>query len=159
MKRYIIHCSDSEWGNASEITKWHCFPKEKIMQGKKSYQGNGWNHIGYHYIILNGWTSPGYFDAHFDGHLESGRNPEIDGAHTKGQNDATGICLIGRSGLFTDNQFLGLHKFFNRQRDIYGPIDIQQHSAYDLNKPHCAGLDLAEFKKVDHEGYSGTVYV
>ena len=40
IKKIIIHCSDSEFGDAALIDKWH---KER-----------GWTGIGYHYVILNG---------------------------------------------------------------------------------------------------------
>ena len=41
--RITIHCSDSEWGNADVIDEWH----------KK----RGWDGIGYHYVILNGYPT------------------------------------------------------------------------------------------------------
>lgn len=49
-------------------------------------------HVGYHYIILP------------DGTLETGRPEKSIGAHTKGFNDYTGICLIGDFSP-TDNPF------------------------------------------------------
>ena len=39
----ILHCSDSEFGNAAIITKWHALPKPN---------GRGWSNIGYHYVNM-----------------------------------------------------------------------------------------------------------
>ena len=133
MKRYIIHTSDSTWGNAAEITCWHT-------------QGNGWKTIGYHYVILNGWIANGVFDEYFDGHLETGRSPESGGAHTRGQNDAIGICLIGMSGLHTNRQYEELKRFLDMERDKYGEIEVTQHSQWDDKKEHCAGINIEDFR-------------
>lgn len=92
----IIHCSDSEFGSASEIRRWHL--------------KRGWSDIGYHFVILNGLLVPrtGYqqrlFLATMDGNIEAGRKIDGDywvseneqGAHTLGLNASSiGICLIG----------------------------------------------------------------
>ena len=85
----IVHCSDSSWGTAREIRKWHL---EK-----------GWKDIGYHFVILNGRVLPGTEFLFLDGSIECGRELDGDafiedneaGAHAMGYNDsAIGICLI-----------------------------------------------------------------
>lgn len=96
----IIHCSDSEFGSASEIRRWHL--------------KRGWSDIGYHFVILNGLLVPrtGYqqrlFLATMDGNIEAGRKIDGDnwvseneqGAHTLGLNASSiGICLIGTNQL------------------------------------------------------------
>ncbi|GFP28973.1 hypothetical protein HKBW3S33_02389, partial [Candidatus Hakubella thermalkaliphila] len=55
----IIHCSDSEWGCAREIRKWHL--------------ERGWKDIGYHFVILNGKVLPRLHLPAIDGSIECGR--------------------------------------------------------------------------------------
>ena len=89
----VVHCSDSEWGSAAEIRRWHL--------------ERGWRDIGYHFVILNGVIRPDYYVDTLDGNIEVGRqldgDPFIDenevGAHTLGYNEnSVGICLIGVNG-------------------------------------------------------------
>ena len=111
MINVIIHCSDSSWGNACEITRWHL--------------ERGFSTIGYHYVILNGRLSPFKHHAYFNGYLETGRpldddkDLELDerGAHAFGYNDSVGICLIGLSGTFTDRQLWTLNHLIKRLRE------------------------------------------
>ena len=136
----IIHCSDSEWGNAAEITRWHSLPQPR---------GRGWSTIGYHYVILNGQLSPDHYHHLYDGHLETGRPLDDDrdiqrdewGAHAIGYNNTVGVCLIGKSGEFTSRQRLKLFFLFMDLEEQYKDIQVIQHSDVDpVNKPHCAGL-------------------
>ena len=138
MKNIIFHCSDSSWGNAAEITKWHLERK--------------FSTIGYHFVILNGWTAQGYFDSDYDGHIETGRNPEQEGSHTLGHNDAIGICLIGKSKLFTDKQIEGAEELLDKLHTRYGEIRLYQHSDFDANKYFCAGLDLSAWRRLYEKG-------
>lgn len=95
----IIHCSDSNWGSAAEIRRWHL--------------ARGWQDIGYHFIIGNGFPRPAFQVSSFDGAVEVGRTLDGDdqiigpenGAHSLGYNDrSVGICLIGTES-FTAKQF------------------------------------------------------
>ena len=74
IRRVIIHCSATKPGmdiGAAEIRKWHV-------------DGNGWNDIGYHYVIRR------------SGEIEKGRSEHIAGAHVAGHNgDSIGVCLVG----------------------------------------------------------------
>ena len=85
VKKIILHCSDSDYGSASLIKKWHT--KER-----------GWDDIGYHYVITNGiQESCRLYKPEDDGVIQDGRPLEIQGAHVKGHNsDSIGICLIGK---------------------------------------------------------------
>jgi N-acetylmuramoyl-L-alanine amidase len=85
IKKIILHCSDSDFGSASLIRKWHV--KER-----------GWDDIGYHYVITNGVQASMYpYVLEDDGVIQEGRPVEISGAHVKGQNShSIGICLIGK---------------------------------------------------------------
>ena len=69
----IIHCADTPEGRddkAADIRRWH--------------KAQGWNDIGYHYII------------DLDGTIEPGRPVETAGAHCAGHNaNSIGICYVG----------------------------------------------------------------
>ena len=144
MTNVIIHCSDSSWGNASIITKWHV-------------QERGWTNCGYHYIILNGLLSPFKRHEYFNGHLETGRpldddgDMELDerGAHAFGYNSAVGICLIGLSGTFTETQLRTLGHLIRRLRLQFGEIKVMQHSDVDSKKPYCAGLTKLQLESLN----------
>jgi len=135
MVNVIVHCSDSSFGNAALITKWH------VVERK-------FETIGYHFVILNGRISAYKHNAYFDGHLETGRpldddkDMELDeaGAHAFGYNDSIGICLIGLSGTFTEAQLRTLLHTVRLLRKQFGEIKVGQHSDVDPKKPHCAGL-------------------
>jgi hypothetical protein len=151
----IFHCSDSGFGNAALIAKWHSLPPKLVVQNGKKYQGRGWSGIGYHYVILNGWLARNVYNPIFDGHIETGRplnnDPVVSGdemgAHVRGHNrNSVGVCLIGRSGQFTDEQLNSALKVANILEEQFGEITILQHSDLDRNKPKCAGLDLEQFK-------------
>jgi N-acetylmuramoyl-L-alanine amidase len=135
MVNVIVHCSDSSFGNAALITKWH------ILERK-------FETIGYHFVILNGRISAYKRNAYFDGHIETGRpldddkDMELDeaGAHAFGYNNSVGICLIGLSGTFSDAQLRSLLHLVKLLRQQFGEIKVIQHSDVDSKKPHCAGL-------------------
>ena len=135
MTNVIIHCSDSSFGNASLITKWHTLERK-------------FETIGYHFVILNGRISAYKTNGYFDGHIETGRpldddaDMELDeiGAHAFGYNNAVGICLIGLSGTFTNSQIRALTHLVNLLRTQFKEINVIQHSDVDKKKPHCAGL-------------------
>jgi N-acetylmuramoyl-L-alanine amidase len=139
MTNVIVHCSDSSFGNAALISKWHTLPVP---------DGRGWDAIGYHYVILNGRLSAYKMNSYFDGHIETGRpldddaDMELDerGAHAFGYNNAVGICLIGLSGTFTESQLRALHHLVCRLRSQFKEIKVMQHSDVEKKKPQCAGL-------------------
>lgn len=81
-KYLIIHCSDSEWGCAREVRKWHI--------------SRGWNDVGYHFLINNGYPEKGKKLLALMGSIECGRSIDSEGAHCLGYNEISlGICLIG----------------------------------------------------------------
>ncbi len=81
----IIHISDSAWGTARDILRWH-------LQ-------RGWNDIGYNFVILNGYLSTTSNIPILNGSIEVGRSWDIPGAHCLGYNDKSiGICGIGKEG-------------------------------------------------------------
>jgi len=144
MTKVIIHCSDSAFGNVALITKWHIVER-------------GWSNIGYHYVILNGWLSPKKYHFQYDGHIETGRpldddsDMELDeiGAHAFGYNDRIGICLIGKSGVFSQNELHGLDILISRLSVQFGEIEVGQHSDVEPTKPHCAGLTVVQLARLN----------
>ncbi len=82
IKKIIIHCSASDFGDVATIRRWHL--------------ERGFVDIGYHFVILNGSRKPGAYDPDDDGKIEKGRPWWKIGAHCKGHNrDSLGICLVG----------------------------------------------------------------
>ena len=119
IKRIFVHCSASEFGDASVIDQWH---KER-----------GWDGIGYHYVILNGCRSKGEYHKGDDGKIEPGRPLDKQGAHCKGENaDSLGVCLIGvrhfsPEQLYTSVPFIlrQLMKEYNLTADdVYGHYEF-----------------------------------
>ena len=106
----------------SEIRRWHV-------------EDNGWNDIGYHFIIDR------------TGEVEKGRSIETSGAHTKGRNAGTiGVALIGGHGgkaadkfstNYTDEQERALIKLIEFLRNNYGPMTISGHNQYAARECPC----------------------
>ena len=101
----VIHCSatpaDMDIG-VEKIKHWHVVD-------------NGWDDVGYHYVIKR------------DGTLEEGRDESMVGSHAKAVNGTSlGICLIGGSNKqgdwennFTDEQFETLKDIVIKLKDKY----------------------------------------
>lgn len=121
INKIIVHCSDSTFGDSSDIDQWH---KEK-----------GWSGIGYHFVILNGTRDKGSMDAEINGFIETGRGMAKSGAHCRGHNrDSVGICMIG-TDTFTKEQYIALKalveglksQFSLSDSDVYGHRDFDPH--------------------------------
>ena len=128
MKNIILHHSDSLYGNAAIITTWHI--------------ARGFRNIGYHFVILNGKISSACELKGFDGGIETGRGLDEEGAHTLGANEHFGICLIGKSGKFSNKQIESCRQVIQMLKLKYDIGTVKQHSDYDpVNKSFCAGFD------------------
>ena len=110
--------------NSSVIHHWH-------LQ-------NGWNGIGYHYIIRK------------DGTIERGRPLGTVGAHCYNQNDHTvGICVVGNFELArpTHEQFRAAEQLIGAICGIYGIIPndntVVGHKYY--NRTDCPGTYLSQW--------------
>ncbi len=156
MVKVVLHCSDSSFGNATLISQWHSLPAQEVIQNGKRYQGRGWSGIGYHYVILNGWIAANLYHADFNGCIETGRPLDDDpvvsgtemGAHVRGYNaQSVGICLIGKSGRFTNEQLNASLRLIHRLEKQYHEIEVLQHSDLDKKKPFCAGLDMVVWRR------------
>jgi N-acetylmuramoyl-L-alanine amidase len=74
-RKIIVHCSDTNGGNAAAIRRFHMAPPPA---------GRGWEDIGYHYVIDQ------------DGTVEPGRDEALIGSHCEGDNhDSLGVCMVG----------------------------------------------------------------
>lgn len=150
-KFLIIHCSASYWGDAETIKKWHTDPKPK---------GNGWNDIGYHYVICNGYDT--YFkyqqkksDSKVDGLVQKGRSEDMTGAHATGYNNCSlGICLVGVNR-FTDKQLENLKtlirtlsfKYNIAKENILGHYETESGSNQGKT---CPNIDMKKFRRELH---------
>ena len=117
----IVHCSDTPNNRnvtVKEIRDWHV-------------KGNGWDDIGYHFIIYR------------NGDIMTGRPVHIAGAHCYGRNsNSIGICLIGRDE-FTIEQFKALRSLDRVLQGVFG--DLNKHGHRDFNKHKtCPNFDTKE---------------
>jgi hypothetical protein len=130
IRQIIIHCSDSDFGDANAIDSWH--------------KQRGWKGIGYHYVITNGVITHGSaYDADMDGGIQNGRPEETIGAHCQGHNsDSLGICLIGVRH-FTAHQFETLTRMLRSLCAKHSiPFEnIHGHREYDSGKT-CPNFDV-----------------
>ncbi|NJK30928.1 MAG: N-acetylmuramoyl-L-alanine amidase [Deltaproteobacteria bacterium] len=131
--RIIVHCSDSPYGDARLIDKWH--------------RERGFSKIGYHAVILNGVRRARY-NRQFDGRIELGRDIDEVGAHVAGHNsNSLGVCLIGKPGHFTRAQIFTLLSYLKTYLAVYGltPKDVYGHYEFDSNKT-CPGFDMDKLR-------------
>ena len=128
----VVHCAATKPSmdiGRTEIRKWHV-------------EDNGWDDVGYHYIIKR------------DGTKEVGRAEAFQGAHAPAANSKSiGVCLVGgmaedggAENNFTMEQFLTLKDLIKKLKmtnpnivEIVGHCDIQD------NKPNCPGFNLKEW--------------
>ena len=147
IKNIIIHTSDSPYGNAMLINKWH--------------RDRGWSRIGYSGVILNGIpTHEMYKDQEYwsfaDGSFEWGRAFDQDpfvskieiGAHARGVNSySLGICLIGKHGDFTSKQILKLLEVLREMLLNFGlgPDAVLGHYEVDSGKT-CPDINMDDLR-------------
>lgn len=135
IKRIVVHCTESTFGDANLIRKWHT--------------SNGWRDIGYHIVILNGNRNSREFNPRDDGLIEPGRSLNLDsfisaserGAHAYGFNGSSiGICLVGHHE-FTEKQMETLFHTLKFWKKIAPEAEIVGH--YELNpRKTCPNLDM-----------------
>jgi len=115
----VLHCSDSDFGDAAMIDGWH--------------RQRGWRGIGYHYVILNAYPNAEAVRLHRpafwrDGVVETGRDVAEIGAHVLGHNTRSiGVCLIGRS-MFTQMQYQSLAELLADLRERFPAAKLFGHS-------------------------------
>lgn len=132
--RIIVHQSASRWGDAQAIDEWH--------------RERGWNGIGYHFVICNGFLEVGLgYHERDDGLVQPGRHENEAGAHAKGNNDdSIGICLIGVGRQFTRWQYTHLLWLIEALCAAYPGIGLDgvigHYEVDPVNKPDCPGFDM-----------------
>lgn len=132
IEKLIVHCADTPGGihfDVEDIRRWHTLPKPK---------GNGWNDVGYHYIIL------------LDGTIQKGREDSVIGSHCKGDNShSIGICYIGGKGgdTRTPEQKTSLVYLIGYLKNIYRTAEVFGHR--DFSTKPCPQFDAkTEYKNV-----------
>jgi N-acetylmuramoyl-L-alanine amidase len=125
--KIIIHCSATPEGRehtVADIDRWH--------------KNNGWNEIGYHYVI------------YLDGSIHKGRDVEKVGAHCTGHNkNSIGICYIGGcdkdmkpKDTRTDAQKNSIIELLTRLKKWYPEAKIYGHR--DFANKACPGFDATK---------------
>jgi len=142
IKKLILHCSASNWGDVEEIRKWH--------------KARGWRDIGYHYVIQNRYHTYAdwrlrneKWEGGLAGIVQTGRAENVQGAHVKNHNENTlGICLIGYK-YFDKEQFYSLIILCADLCKKYGLriSDIKGHYEYDKNKT-CPNFNMDSFRNL-----------
>jgi len=128
----VIHCAATKPSmdiGYDEIRKWHV-------------EDNGWDDVGYHYIIKR------------DGTLQIGRDESMVGSHARQVNGTSlGICLVGGvddnndwENNFNDEQFETLKTIVLKLKDKYQIEKIIGHYEVDDVKK-CPSFDVTEWKK------------
>ena len=126
IKRVILHCTATKEGqdiSLETIRGWHVV-------------GNGWQDVGYHYVIL------------LNGDIALGRNLFTQGAHTRGENeDSIGVAYVGgldengepkdTMSLYQDIAFMRL---FESLSVTFGKLDLHGHNEFS-NKA-CPSFDV-----------------
>ncbi len=145
IKRIVIHCSDSDFGNAKAIDKWH---KANTYLDHKGVTRH-WAGIGYHKVICNGviWVGSKYIKS-VDGKIQEGRDEARQGAHVAGENgDSLGVCLIGRTAFTHQQLFVSLPLLLGQWMEKYDiKVDnILGHYELDSGKT-CPNLDMPIYR-------------
>ena len=125
----VVHCSATPAGkpfHASDIDKWH--------------RAQGWNGIGYHFVIP------------LDGSIEPGRELDVVGSHVSGHNaNSIGICYIGgmnaqktaASNTLNERQADGLDLLLRSLRSKYPNAKILGHRDFPKVAKACPSFDVA----------------
>jgi len=132
--KIIIHCSDSDFGDAAVIHEWH-------LQ-------RGFSKIGYHYVITNCYKTYKSLkdrtpDIINDGTIEYGRSVGEVGAHCMGENaNSLGICLAGVN-TFTAAQLKTLFKLLKNLCNEYSLSVENIYGHYEFSsKKSCPNMDM-----------------
>jgi len=132
--KIIIHVSDSnnpKHDDVSVINEWHKVRFKPDPDGV---------YCGYHFFIRS------------DGNVQKGRAIKWYGQHCTGQNwNSIGICLHGKSGEFTQEQYKSLiDLIIDLKKIVPSILEVAQHSNYDSKKPFCAGFKQNQIDYLDN---------
>ena len=121
-----IHCSATKAGQdigRADIDRWH--------------RANGWNGIGYHFVIRR------------DGTIETGRPVDAIGAHVENYNSvAVGICMVGgiadngkAENNFAEPQWVSLLATVKDLKRRYPYAVVQGHRDFPKVAKDCPSFD------------------
>lgn len=138
IRKIIIHCSDSKNGNRDIIAARH---------KKRNFRD-----VGYHFIILNGFTtSSRIYQPKADGLIQTGRPLEQIGAHCRGHNkDSIGICLIGRRLFSAKQLFVSLPRLL---RQLFNQYSLESYNVCG----HCEFTDNKTCPNISMEILRGSL--
>ena len=139
IKRVIIHCSASGFGDANLIDKWH--------------RQRDFRCIGYHYLILNDRPDSDIGVPENDGKIQKGRNLAVQGAHCEGLNESSiGICLIGDNDkitaiedTFSPAQIATLKSLVIALKTEFPDLEISGHN--EFAHKYCPCFDVQKWLK------------
>jgi len=140
IRRIFIHHSASDWGSSWEIDNWHRFD-------------NGWDEIGYHFVIVNGAYKPNQIGTKLakflSGQIECGRPLDKTPSQARGFNKGSiGICLIHKDGEYKDRQLRSLKALVLKLMDEFNLDEtaVFGHYEVDTKKKECPGIDMDKFR-------------
>lgn len=154
IKRIIVHCSDSSFGDAKTINEWHIHPPLKLKE------------IGYHFVITNGVRiSKERYNLDFDGQIQPGRAIEKAGEHCKGHNwDSIGVCLIGDTRFTAKQLYQTLPLLLANLMTKYQiPLSgIHAHYEYNPEKT-CPNIPIEQIRRAvfvgaEHYGFQNILF-
>ena len=121
---HIVHCSDSDHGDAALIRKWH-------MEAPRH-----WDNIGYHFVIRK------------DGGIEIGRPIAQSGAHCAGFNTrSVGTCIIGKPGKPNAAQLSALKGIHEKLKRMFPNIEACGHRDMPNVTKECPGFNVKDHLK------------
>lgn len=132
-KGIIIHHTDSEHGTILDVNEWH--------------NERGFDGVGYHALVPNGWINADEFIELMNGSLEIGRDWSLEGAHALGYNDYFGLAMTGKDK-FSDKQFnmvLAFCKWLIK-RDDFDISEIKGHNECEGVTKSCPNWDVQELR-------------
>lgn len=133
ISQFVVHCSATKAAldvGAAEIRRWHV-------------DGNGWDDIGYHYVLRR------------DGLVEEGRPVAQAGAHVSGHNaNSIGICLVGGLDVdgspqnnFTPKQFDALYALLLTLHHKFPGAEVLGHRDFPGVAKACPCFDVRDWCK------------
>ncbi len=129
----VVHCSATQAKSdigAADIDRWH--------------RGQGWQTIGYHYVIRRNGT------------IEEGREEDKIGSHVHNHNaNSIGICMVGgvaadgktAENNFTQEQFASLKQLVARLKTKYPKAVVQGHRDFPGVYKACPSFDAKAWAK------------
>lgn len=128
----VIHCTATKPGQ--DLT---------VEDVRRMHKAKGWSDIGYHYLVR------------LDGHIETGRDVDIIGAHVSGHNAHTiGVCYVGGLDATgnpydtrTYNQKQSMLNLLKMLRAAYPKAIIKGHRDYSPDKNNNGCIEPSEWIK------------